>query len=126
MRRHSEAAIFWLTAASAAASLVSIAVMEIFMAAAGLLWLYARSSLKWPPYTLPLLAFMATTLISLANSTNPSVGWHPIQKFVLFFMGLLAVSFVTTEARARSAYKLLIATATVAGVMGIIQFVYKA
>jgi putative inorganic carbon (HCO3(-)) transporter len=126
MRRHSEAGIFWLTAASAAASLVSIAVMEIFLAAAGLLWLYARSPLKWPPYTLPLLAFMATTLISLANSTNPSVGWHPIQKFVLFFMGLLAVSFVKTEARARSAYKLLIATATVAGVIGIIQFVYKA
>ena len=68
---------------------------------------------------------MATTLISLAVSSNPSVGWHPIQKFVLFFMGLLAVAFVTTESRARSAYKLLIATATVAGVMAIVQFVFK-
>jgi putative inorganic carbon (HCO3(-)) transporter len=125
MRRHSEAAIFWLTAASAAASLVSIAAMEILMAAAGLLWLYTRSSLKWPPYTLPLLAFMATTLISLANSSNPSVGWHPIQKFVLFFMGLLAVAFVTTESRARAAYKLLVVTATVAGAMAIVQFVFK-
>jgi putative inorganic carbon (HCO3(-)) transporter len=126
MRHHSETAIFWLTAASASASLVSIAAMEILMAAAGLLWLYTRSSIKWPPYTLPLLAFMATTLISLANSSNPSVGWHPIQKFVLFFMGLLAVAFVTTESRARAAYKLLIATASAAGVMGIIQFVFKA
>ena len=68
---------------------------------------------------------MATTLISLANSSNPSVGWHPVQKFVLFFMGLLAVAFVTTESRALSAYKLLIATATVAGVMAIVQFVFK-
>lgn len=125
MRRYSEAGIFWLTAASAAASLVSIAAMEVLLAAAALLWLYTRSSFKWPPYTAPLLAFMATTLISLANSSNPSVGWHPIQKFVLFFMGLLAVAFVTTESRARSAYKLLIATATVAGTMAIIQFVSR-
>src|SRR5436190_3056380 len=125
MRRHSESAIFWLTAASAAASLVSIAAMEILMAGAGLLWLYSRSSFKWPPYIAPLLAFMATTLISLANSSNPSVGWHPVQKFVLFFMGLLAVAFVTTESRARSAYKLLIATATAAGGMAIVQFVVK-
>src|SRR5436190_12136712 len=116
MRRNSEAAIFWLTATCAAASLVSIAAMEILRAAAGLLWLYTRSPFKWPPYTLPLLAFMATTLVSLAASSNPSVGWHPIQKFVLFFMGLLTVAFVTTESRARSAYKLLIATATAAGV----------
>ncbi len=125
MRRDSEAAMFWLTAASAAASLVSIAAMEILLGAAVLLWVYNRSSPRWPPYTFPLIAFMATTLVSLAASSNPSVGWHPIQKFVLFSMGLLTVSFVTTESRARAAYKLLIATASVAGIMAIVQFVFK-
>jgi len=125
MRRDSEAAIFWLTAASAAASLISIAAMEILLAAACLLWLYKRSPFKWPPYTLPLLAFMATTVISLAASSNPSVGRHPIQKFVLFSMGLLTVAFVTTESRARSAYKLLMATATAAAVLAIAQFGFK-
>src|SRR5215217_5035074 len=125
MRRKTEAAMFFLTAASAAASLISIAAMEILLAAAGLLWLYARTSFRWPPYTLPLLAFMATTVISLAASSNPSVGWHPIQKFVLFFMGLLTMAFVTTESRALSAYKLVIATATAAGAIAIVQFVFK-
>lgn len=125
MRRYSEAAIFWLTAASAAASLVSIAAMEVFLGAAVLLWLYDRSPLKWPPYTAPLVVFMATTLISLATSPNPSVGWHPIQKFVLFTMGLLAVAFVKTEERAIRAYKLLLGVATAAAAMAIVQFVFR-
>jgi len=125
MRRDSEAAIFWLTAASAAASLVSIAAMWILFSAAILLWIYNRSPVKWPPYTLPLAVFMMTTVISLVASPDPSVGWHPIQKFIIFPIGLLAATFVNTEERARNAFKLVLATATVAGLIAIVQFVPK-
>jgi O-antigen ligase len=66
---------------------------------------------------------MATTLLSLATSPNPAVGWHPVQKAVLFSIGLLAAAFVTTEARAKNAYKLLLAVAMASAVTAIIQFV---
>jgi putative inorganic carbon (HCO3(-)) transporter len=125
MRRDSEVAIFWLTAASAAATLVSIAAMWILFSAAVLLWIYNRSPVKWPPYTLPLAVFMAATTASLIASPDPSVGWHPIQKFIIFPIGLLAATFVNTEERARSAFKLLLATATVGAVIAIGQFVVK-
>ena len=123
MRRGSEEAIFWLAAASAAANLISIVAMEILLGAAVLLWILKRPvPLRWPSYFLPLAVFMATTLLSLAFSPDPGVGWHPIQKVVLFPMGLLAAAFVTTEARARNAYKLLIVAAVVSAVVAIIQF----
>jgi putative inorganic carbon (hco3(-)) transporter len=125
MRRDSEAAIFWLTAASAAASLVSIAAMEILLTAACLLWFLKRFPLKWPPYTAPLIAFAVTTIISLLVSPNPAVGWHPIQKFVLFAMGFLAVKYVTTETSVIAAFKLMIGVATISSAIAIVQFVFK-
>jgi hypothetical protein len=122
-KAQAEALIFWLTTASAAASLVSIAAMEILLGAAVLLWIVFRPvPLRWPSYFLPLAVFMATTLLSLAMSPDPGVGWHPVQKVVLFSMGLLAAAFVTTESRAKNAYRFLLAAATVSAVMAIIQF----
>jgi O-antigen ligase len=124
MRRDGEAAIFWLTATSAAAALISIAIMEILLTAAVLLWIYKRPvPLAWPSYFLPLAVFVATTLLSLALSPDPSVGWHPVQKFVLFSIGFLTAAFVTTEWRAKVAYKLLLTAATAAAIMAILQFV---
>ena len=123
MQRDADTAIFWLTTASAAASLISIAVMEILLGAAAALWIIKRPApVRWPSYFLPLAVFMGTTLLSLATSPNPGIGWHPVQKTVLFSMGLLAVAFVTTESRAKQAYKLLLAAATVSAITAIIQF----
>jgi len=127
MRRDSETAVFWLTAGSAAASLVSIAAMEALLGAACLLWIVTRPKpVRWPPYVLPLAAFFLTSLLSLAMSPNPGIGWHPIQKLVLVAMGLAAATFVTTEERANNAYKLLLATATASGLMAIVQFGFNA
>jgi len=126
MRHHSGTAAFWLTAASAAASLVSIAAMEILLGAAVLVWLYRRDlPEKWPTFLLPLGAFMVTTLVSLAVSPDPSVGWHPIQKFVLFSMVLVAVVFVADESRVTSAYKLLLVVGSASALLAIGQFVVK-
>jgi putative inorganic carbon (HCO3(-)) transporter len=125
MRRQVESAIFWLTAASAAASIVSIAAMWILFSAAILLWIYDRSPVKWPPYTLPLAVFMGASVISLMASADPSVGWHPIQKFLIFPMVLLAATFVNTEERTHNALRLLLATGTVAALLAIGQFIAK-
>jgi O-antigen ligase len=129
MRLDSGTAAFWLTAASAAASLVSIAAMEILLGAAVLLLIYTlytgRRPSTWPSFLLPLGAFMVTTLISLAASPDPSVGWHPIQKFVLFSMVFVAAAFVTTETRALSAYKFLLLVGAASAVLAIGQFVMK-
>jgi O-antigen ligase len=123
MRRHSDEAIFWLTAASAAASLISIAATEALLASAVLLWIIFRPTrLHWPSYFWPLAAFAATTFLSLAVSPEPAKGWHAAQKVVLYPMGLLAVAFVTTEERAKNAYKLLLAAATASAVVAIVQF----
>ena len=136
MPRDSEGAIFWLTAASAAASLLSIAAMETLLAAALLLWgfsyLAARrwpshfrqpAALRWPSYFLPLTAFFLATLASLAVSPDPEAGQHAVQKVVLVSMGLLATAFVTSEDRAARAYKLLLTVAAISAVVAIIQFI---
>jgi O-antigen ligase len=61
-------------------------------------------------------------VISLALSPNPGGGRHAIQKTVLVSMGVLAASFVTTEARARNAYKLLLAVTAVSAIVALVQF----
>jgi O-antigen ligase len=123
MRRDIEDVVFWLTAASAAASLISIVAMEILLGAAVLLWIVKRPvPLRWPSYFLPLAVLIGTTLLSLVFSPDPGGGWHPIEKVVLFPMGLLAAAFVTTEARAKNAYKLLLAAAVASAVVAIVQF----
>src|SRR5215471_3533207 len=127
MRRDGEAVVFWLTTASAAASLISIVAMEIFLGAAVLgwilLWVLKRPvPIRWPSYSLPLAVFMAMTLLSLAFSPDPATGTHQIGKFVLFPMGLLAAAFVTRESRAEHVYKLLLAVAVVSAVIAIAQF----
>lgn len=127
MRRDGEEVVFWLTAASAASSLVSIVAMEILMGAAVLgwilLWVFKRPvPIRWPSYFVPLAAFMAMTLLSLAFSPDPATGRHQIEKFILYPMGLLAASFVTSKSRAENAYKLLLGVAVVSAATAIVQF----
>ena len=127
MRRNGEEVVFWLTASTAAASLISVAAMETLLGAAVLgwilLWVFKRPvPLRLPSYYMPLAAFILTTLLSLAFSPDPWTGEHQIGKFVLFPMGLLAAAFVTSESRAVNAYKLLLAVAVVSAATAIIQF----
>jgi O-antigen ligase len=127
MRRDGEEIVFWLTAASAASALISVVAMEILLGAAVvgwiLLWVLKRPvPIRWPSYFMPLGAFMATTLLSLAFSPDPASGQAQIHKFVLFPMGLLAAAFVTSGSRAASAYKLLLVVAVVSAATAIVQF----
>ena len=69
MQRRSEPWIFGLTVASAASALVSIFVSETLGVIACLMWLVSRTRKMYAPaYFVPLCAFMAATLLSLAMS----------------------------------------------------------
>ena len=116
--------IFGLTAASAVAVLVSIAAAEILLAAACLAWLTFRPRrMVWPGYVIPLCVFMATTVLSLAMSSDPSVGTGVVRKFVLFAMGFLAANFVIDDKRARLCYAALLGVAAVTSLAALGQFV---
>ena len=115
--------LFALTLASAASALVSIAAAETLLALAFLGWLLFRPGrIIWPSYTLPLCAFMATTVISLVMSPQPELGMAAVRKFVLFAMAFLAANFVTSTSRARLSYRVLLAVSAGASILALVQF----
>ena len=118
--------IFGLTAASAVAVLVSIAAAEILLAMACVAWLIVRPRpIVWPGYFIPLCVFMATTVLSLAMSSEPSIGTGVVRKFVLFAMGLLAANFVIDDERARMCYAALLGVAAVTSLAALGQFALR-
>src|SRR5215467_927396 len=112
--------LFAVTLASAATVLISIAASETLLAMAALGWLLVRPGrIIWPSYTVPLAAFMGTTVLSLAMSPQPEIGMSAVRKFVLFIMGLLAANFVNTQWRARMSHSVLLMVAAIAGFLGL-------
>jgi putative inorganic carbon (hco3(-)) transporter len=80
-----QAAAYWLTFAAAMAPLVSIAATNILAGAALLATLAAYRRLDMPPrLTLPLLVFIAGTLIAVALSSDPRAGWPQLKKFWVY------------------------------------------
>lgn len=125
MIHNRESLIFGLTVASAAAVVVSIAGAEFLLATACAYWLFTRPRpVVWPGYCIPLCAFMATTVLSLALSAQPEVGMGAVRKFVLFAMGLLAANFVTTTWRARVSHGTLLVVAAATSVVALFQFAW--
>lgn len=116
--------IFGLTVASAATVLVSIAGAETLLAFACLGWIITRvRRVNWPGYLVPLFAFMATTVLSLLMSPEPAAGAGVVRKFVLFSMGLLAATFVTTPWRMRISHGTLLIVAALTSCYALVQFV---
>jgi putative inorganic carbon (HCO3(-)) transporter len=123
MKERSEAWVFGLTVASATTVLLSIRISQTLLALACLVWIVFRPKpVHLPRYCLPLIAFMAATLLSLIMSVDPGVGAPAIRKFVLFSMGILAANFVTTPQRAKISYGLLISVAALSAALAVVQF----
>src|SRR5206468_3398457 len=76
----------------------------------------------WPSYTLPLVAFMATTVLSLTMSPQPEIGMGSVRKFVLFSMAFLAANFVSTLSRARTSCQVLLVVGAAAAILALVQF----
>jgi len=126
MRRPAEDWLFGLALATAATTLISISAAQILLTLTLIGWLVFRPIRpRWPAYSLPLAAFMLTTLLSLAMSSDPSVGFGPVAKFVLFSTGIIAASFVTNERRLTQTVKTLVVVASLASGAACVQFVLQ-
>src|SRR5437899_4934276 len=79
-------AAFYLAGASAAADLVSIAACHTLLVAATLALLLSRPKLRFPPIMLPILLFMAGTVVSMLLSGEPSLGLKQVKKFFVYLM----------------------------------------
>ena len=77
---------FFLVGASAVTDLVSIFACHTLLIAATLALLLSRPQLRFPPVMLPLLLFMAGTVMSMLLDDAPSLGVKQLKKFFVFLM----------------------------------------
>jgi putative inorganic carbon (HCO3(-)) transporter len=74
-----------LAGAAAAAATVSIAASQILLGLAIVALLAVpRHPLRWPPVTIPLLLWMAWTVLSLSASADPIRGLAQVKKFYVY------------------------------------------
>ena len=95
-------AAFGLACASMIAMLVSIAVANIFLAAAFVVLLLSKDRLRFPSFWIPLAVFFVGTLASLLLSVDPNGGRPAIRKFFIFLIVLALYSTVRRMAEVRA------------------------
>jgi putative inorganic carbon (hco3(-)) transporter len=115
----------WLTMLGVTMPLVSIALSQIFLACAILVfaveWFITRRRLWFPPIAAPLLLFMLFTAVSLVLSPEPYLGRAAISKFWLFAIILLVVNLFTKQS-VNQAYLALFGLSVMAALLVIGQF----
>ncbi len=117
---------FYFAAGSTIAVFFSIAVSQILLGAALVALMLTRTRLRLPPVWIPLAAFIAGTVLSLAVSGHAAAGLPQIRKFYVLLT--LPVMYSTVR-RADDARRLVLcwaAAATASGAFGIAQFVRHA
>ena len=118
-------AAVYLTFGAAATTLFSIAVCQTLMALALAALLLSGDKLRFPPIKLPLILFMAGTVVSLILSADPSAGRPQIRKFFVFLILLLVASSLRNR---EHLYRLLIVwigLATASAALSFVQFYEK-
>lgn len=93
---------FYLTAAAAVTTEISIAAFQILMGMALVLLVAARVKCRWPAAATPLAAWMAWTLVSLVAHGQFHAGFPQIKKFYVYLMLFLVATAVRTVADARN------------------------
>lgn len=86
-------AAFFLTFASAASIVFSIAVSQILMGAALAAALVSQRRLRFPPVMRPLYLFFALTVLSDLLSGEPRAGLPQIRKFYVYVIAVLVYTF---------------------------------
>jgi len=119
------AAAFYLSFASAAAILISIAASQILLGLALALLLISGVKLRLPRIWLPLGLFLLGTLLSLAFSGEPANGLPQVRKMFVFTVLLVVFS---TFRGVRSARRLVLVWGAVGAFVasrGLVQFAAK-
>jgi len=110
----------------AVAVLFSIAAAQILFGAGLLALLLSRRKLEFPARLgLPLLAFAAWTLLSLAFSSHPADGLSQVRKLFLLFLPLLVYNAFRRRIEIRCSMQGVILGAGVAALYGLGQFAYR-
>jgi O-antigen ligase len=115
----------WLAFASAAGILLGIAFSQIFLALAFAGLLASGEKLRLPRIWLPLLLFMAGTVISLAFSGEPAAGLPQVRKFYVFLELLVIFSLLRNLRMVRWLFLTWAGIASIAAIRGGVQFTAK-
>ena len=126
-KTHLDPITYGLTTLAAVFPVISIAVSQIFLSLAILGFLLdrllnPRRRLLFPPFKLPLLLFIGTTLVSWMLSPEPEIGFPPINKFWLFAIVLLVANYFS-QRRTRLTYHALFLCGLVAAGFALVQYV---
>jgi len=115
----------WLTFASAAAILFSIAASQILLALALAALLVSGEPLRLPPIKLPLALFVAGTLLALAFSGHIREGLPQIRKFYVFFELLVVYAALRDLRLIRWLFLVWGGFASIAALRSFVQFAEK-
>jgi len=115
----------WLTFASAATILISIAASQTLLALAVAALLASGMPLRLPPIKLPLLLFMLGTLVSLAFSGEAAAGLPGVRKFYVFLILLAVFSTMRSIESIRALMLSWAAIGALVAVRGLVQFAGK-
>jgi putative inorganic carbon (HCO3(-)) transporter len=118
-------AAFYLTCGSLVSILFSIAVSQILLGLALAALLLSSQPMRLPPIKLPLVLFMAGTILSLLFSGHMSEGTPQIRKFLVFAILLLVYSTFRTVAEIRGVVLVWAVVATLSAVRSLFQFWQK-
>lgn len=119
-----ERAAFYLAFGSAASILFSIAVSNILLTLALVVLLLSGVKLRMPPIWIPLVVFMAGTLVSLALSDQPSAGRPQIRKFFVYLTLLVVFSTFRNMRQVRWLFLAVVALAALSAVRGLSQYAW--
>ena len=115
----------WLTFASAVLILVSIAASQILLALALAALLLSGARLRMPRIWLPLVLFLAGTLISLALSPSPAAGLPQVRKIFVFSMLLVVFSTLRDMRTIRWLFLCWAGAGAIISLRGFVQFGQK-
>jgi len=112
----------WLTFASAVAIIFGIAPSQILLALAFAALLASGERMRLPRIRLPLALFLLGTLIALAFSGDATGGLPQIRKFYVFLELLVVFSLLRELRMVRRLFLCWAGAASIAAVVGYIQF----
>lgn len=125
MKPYLDRAAFYLTCGSLVSILFSIAVSQILLGLALAALLLSSERLRLPPIKLPLLLFMAGTVLSLLFSGHMGQGTPQIRKFLVFIILLLVYSTFRSVGDIRGIVLAWAGVATLSAVRSLFQFWQK-
>jgi O-antigen ligase len=113
----------WLAIAAAVAILFSIAAKEILLGAALLALIISRRPWRMPPgMTLPLLLFIAGTLLALVLSPDPRAGLPQVKKFYAYLIVPVLFTALRHAGDGLLVMKLCVAAGTLSSLWSFVQF----